>query len=398
MFAVSSKLLHVMWSSVLFVVALCGIMALTSQHVSAETDGYPYATTPCAHAPYAVNGSKAQWCQNYDWGSRRDDTSAANVISPYGYYYRNCTDYAAWRLSSQGVPASQYKGLGHAKNWTSTAAAKGLRVDAVPAAGSVGVRTQGSFGHVAYVETVHGDGTITVAQYNKQATGIFSRQSGSPDALGLSHFVHFETMLPPPAVVAALPAQLDIPEPVSSPVLASSANIESALPIAVPPAAEPLNEAAPESSSLPPKAHEPATLSARPVEPELRPEVAASLPQSVAVEVGAPPPASSPPANKITASPRLAVSSTVPTSLPLPRPLVRIAPGAVPVQWWRDATGSPPAQNYQAATQRFDGPVSPAGHAVLVLLAVLVVWREVNWRAVRMFTDVLLVCRHSKST
>lgn len=151
------------------------------------------------------------WCPNYDWGDRQGDVSAGNVISPYGYYYRNCTDYAAWKVSSLGVPADRYKGLGDAKTWAARAPAKGVRVDAVPAVGSVAVRTTGTFGHTAFVEEVRPDGTIRVSQYNYRADGNYSENMGTPAAFGFSVFVHFEDFMPRPVP----PAQPAPAEPVA---------------------------------------------------------------------------------------------------------------------------------------------------------------------------------------
>jgi surface antigen len=209
---------------------LCGVLMGGHAH-AAENDGYPYANKPCVHAPYTTQGSGVDWCRNYDWGDRRNDTSAANVISPYGYYYRNCTDYAAWRLAGIGVSPAQYAGLGNAKQWATPAAAKGLQVNATPAVGSVGVRTTGTYGHVAFVNEVFADGTIRVSQYNRHADGAFSTATGTPAALGLRVFVHFA--VPPPVMVTSaappmttlasppvIPENVALGEPATTPVIA----------------------------------------------------------------------------------------------------------------------------------------------------------------------------------
>ncbi|HSW66853.1 MAG TPA: CHAP domain-containing protein [Bacillota bacterium] len=179
---------------------------------------YPYAGKPCVWAPYAASGSGAGWCADYDFGDTPNDTSSANVISPYGYYYRNCTDYTAWRVSAEGVEPAQYKGLGNAKDWAANAPAHGLSVDGTPAVGAVGVSASGSYGHTAYVEAInpagYPEGTIEVSQYNYAGDGNYSRVFGTPALLGLMQFVHFEAYRPAPS-----------PDPTSVPLLAPAAAI-----------------------------------------------------------------------------------------------------------------------------------------------------------------------------
>lgn len=73
---------------------------------------------------------------------------------PYGY----CTWYVATRVY---VPWS-----GHAKSWLYNSRAYGYRTGTTPVAGSIVVTTENIwYGHVAYVEAVHGD-TITLSEMN----------------------------------------------------------------------------------------------------------------------------------------------------------------------------------------------------------------------------------------
>lgn len=187
-------------------IASIGMVAALPGKASAEKSGYPFGGKPCVHAPYAVQNTHVNWCPNYDWGDRPNDTSRANVISPYGYYYRNCTDYAAWKVASLGVGPAQYRGLGDAKQWAAPPAKNGLRVDSTPAVGAVAVRTSGVYGHVAFVEAIEPSGAITVSEYNKHADGNFGVRSGMPVSLGFTHFVHFEAYM-------SVPVAVPIPEP-----------------------------------------------------------------------------------------------------------------------------------------------------------------------------------------
>jgi LysM repeat protein len=56
--------------------------------------------------------------------------------------------------------------LGNANTWQSRAASMGLPTGSTPRAGAVGTTTAGDLGHVVYVESVNGDGTITISEMN----------------------------------------------------------------------------------------------------------------------------------------------------------------------------------------------------------------------------------------
>jgi surface antigen len=166
------------------------VLAVGTSAAAADTGGYPYATVPCVYSPYATTGS-GYWCSGYNWGTIRNNTGNASELSPYGYDYRNCTDYAAWKLASLGVQPAQYKGLGNANTWGTNATAHGVVSNTTPAVGSVAVSTAGSFGHVAFVTAVGGS-QITVSQYNQPQDGTYTTQTGTPASLGFSSFDHFE--------------------------------------------------------------------------------------------------------------------------------------------------------------------------------------------------------------
>jgi surface antigen len=157
---------------------------------AAATGNYPFWNMPCELSPYKTVGYCNTEYGPYDWGPVKNG-SAASQLSKYGYGYRNCTDYVAWKLASLGVKPAQYKGLGNANSWASNAAAHKLVHNTKPAVGSVAVSTAGRFGHVAFVIAVSGS-KITVAQYNQAGTGAYNTQTGTAASLGFSWFVHFE--------------------------------------------------------------------------------------------------------------------------------------------------------------------------------------------------------------
>lgn len=268
--------------------------------VSAKSSQYPYGSMPCVWAPYATTGKTARWCRGYEWGKIRGSPAAASVISPYGYYYRNCTDYAAWKVSALGVKPAQYRGLGNAKLWAARAPAHGLRVDNQPAVGAVAVRTAGTFGHLGFVEEVnpagYPRGTIKVSQYNYHADGNYTERYGTPAFFGFVAFVHFEDYARKPAVPKPKPA----PKPTPLPPAASPEPIAEqpkVIPVTTPP---PPPETPPpkEMVSMPTKVK----LAEKPA-PKKQPNTVRQLPGKAAVATAAvvrpppaPPPQTSPPA------------------------------------------------------------------------------------------------------
>ena len=145
-------------------------------------------------ATYPWSGAKCQWtetvttsCTNYDWywdengdghftgGSCDGQSRSGECFDQWGYQYRNCTSYVAWRLAAAGRTGFAYHG--NAKNWASY----GTRVS-TPAPGDVAVFPSGTFGHVAYVESVDG-GTVTISDFNKGGTGEY----WGPHAMGVGY-------------------------------------------------------------------------------------------------------------------------------------------------------------------------------------------------------------------
>lgn len=94
-------------------------------------------------------------------------------VDTWGLYTRECVSYAAWKVHSTGRFVPHFGGRGNANQWPSTTAAHGIPNGYEPRAGSVAVWYIGYYGHVMYVEAVHGDGTITVSDYNLGWDGLY---------------------------------------------------------------------------------------------------------------------------------------------------------------------------------------------------------------------------------
>ena len=81
---------------------------------------------------------------------------ASNTYAP-----GNCTWYVKNRRGAS-IPNT----LGNANTWFARAQAAGMSTGYTPRAGAVGTTTAGSLGHVVYVESVNGDGTVNISEMN----------------------------------------------------------------------------------------------------------------------------------------------------------------------------------------------------------------------------------------
>lgn len=160
-------------------------MAVVTPVALAATLSYPYSGAIDCSATYGVYS----WCE------------AGNEYSSYGYAYRNCTDFVAWKLVSLGVPASKVKGLGNGGNWYDNALNNGLSRGSTPAVGAAVIQESSSahpFGHVAYVTAVSGS-TITIQEYNYYGDGTGDTRTGTATALGFSNeYVYFPSLMTVP--------------------------------------------------------------------------------------------------------------------------------------------------------------------------------------------------------
>lgn len=154
-----------------------GVGAILAPAVSASTGGYPHSGAADCSRQFGVYS----WCVDENRNGRFTDEEQ---YSPLGFSYRNCTDWVAWRINSLGVGFHNTMGgrqFGNASNWDDNARQLGWHVSAEPVARSIGVRN-GGFGHVAFVESVNGDGSVNVSEYNRAGTGVFANSTGRFDA------------------------------------------------------------------------------------------------------------------------------------------------------------------------------------------------------------------------
>ena len=89
--------------------------------------------------------------------------SLSNASSAGGNLYTSgqCTYYVYDKVG--GKIGSTW---GNANNWANAAASAGYTVNNSPSQGAILQTSQGAFGHVAYVESVNSNGSITVSEMN----------------------------------------------------------------------------------------------------------------------------------------------------------------------------------------------------------------------------------------
>lgn len=109
-------------------------------------------------------------------------------IDNWGLYTRECVSYVAWKVANSGRYVPHFGGRGHAYQWPTTTAAHGISNGSTPKVGSAAVQYGGPYGHVMYVEAVHGDGTITVSDYNLGVDGLYRYYTRSASNLTYIYF------------------------------------------------------------------------------------------------------------------------------------------------------------------------------------------------------------------
>lgn len=129
-------------------------------------------------SPQSYSGGKVSGTDDYPWANQ---VEAPNPVT--GMYYVNCTDFALWRLNQQvgatDPNSPKYTNgnfasvpLGNGGEWATAWRAKGWPADNTPevgamahfAPGAVGASQQ--YGHIAVVQAVNDDGTVTIEEYN----------------------------------------------------------------------------------------------------------------------------------------------------------------------------------------------------------------------------------------
>lgn len=137
-----------------------------------------YATNSYSSSSYTGSGSLMY--RNYG------ATSAGNRN-----YAGQCTWYAWERRQAIGRPLPAMV-LGNAYSWASTLGSAGYLVNRTPAVGAV-LQTSGGgggYGHVAVVESIGSDGSVTVSEMNFIGPYVVSSRTIPADAASSFNYIH----------------------------------------------------------------------------------------------------------------------------------------------------------------------------------------------------------------
>ena len=126
--------------------------------------------------------------------STSKSTSSGGYYTPV-FYHQNlytwgqCTWHVFNRRQAIGKPISTY--WWNANNWDNAAAADGYTVNNTPKKGSILQSTAGAYGHVAYVENVNSNGSITVSEMNYgHGVGVVTSRTLSSSEAASYNFIH----------------------------------------------------------------------------------------------------------------------------------------------------------------------------------------------------------------
>ena len=127
---------------------------------------------------------------DYPW--RLDRTGSSDS---YGFTKRQCVSFVAWRLAQRSSAVdNRTQRWGSARDWDNASRRLGHGIGSRPVVGAVahwnpgetgalyargatrpnGLMRAGAYGHVAYVQAVHPDGSATVAHYNATGSRTYS--------------------------------------------------------------------------------------------------------------------------------------------------------------------------------------------------------------------------------
>ena len=153
------------------------IAELRRQQIAANSrfiGNIPGGGVPCG------GGYPSYWC----------NAPQDSIIDSWGMYNRECVSYTAFRVAASGRYMPYWGGSGNANQWPGDAQSAGIPMDygGGARAGDVAISTRGAFGHAMYVESVNGDGTVNISQYNASLNGLYSTNTVSEGGL---YFIHF---------------------------------------------------------------------------------------------------------------------------------------------------------------------------------------------------------------
>lgn len=140
-------------------------------------------------ASFAVYGVRAEG-DDYPWFDRGTESQGGG-LSPLSYYYRECVDFVAWRLNRDaGSTSAPFKwtwstltpGGGNASNWASAWSNHGWATSKTPVVGAV---AWFNYNHVAYVQSISGDGSVVLEEYNWMSSHAYHTRTVAASEVAL---------------------------------------------------------------------------------------------------------------------------------------------------------------------------------------------------------------------
>ena len=133
--------------------------------------------------------------QNQPAASAPVNNASQNFAGQTNHYlYGWCAWYAFEQRAALGKPVSNM--WGDANNWAASASADGFTVSNSPSVGAIaqsyaGSNGAGASGHVAIVESIHGDGSITVSEMGwNGSVGIATYRTIPASQVSSHNFIH----------------------------------------------------------------------------------------------------------------------------------------------------------------------------------------------------------------
>ena len=145
-----------------------GYQATTAEEIAEATKDVVRAAN---NTKYLASGAR-ELGDDYPWPYELGEEQGGG-LSTLNYYYRQCTDFVAWRLNrDQGSYKAPFKWVwsnmtptgGNASQWKYAWQQHGWPVSNTPAVGDVA--WFGSINHVAYVKKVLDGGFVVIEEYN----------------------------------------------------------------------------------------------------------------------------------------------------------------------------------------------------------------------------------------
>ncbi|MBQ5812512.1 LysM peptidoglycan-binding domain-containing protein [Candidatus Saccharibacteria bacterium] len=118
------------------------------------------------------------------------NTSERQNIQVVGYYSIGGGQCVDWALYMRPDLQPYAMTLGNANNWARGAASIGRVVNRTPAPGAIFQTSSGWYGHVGYVESVNGDGSIVVTEMNYGIPYRVIRATIPASAVGNFNYIH----------------------------------------------------------------------------------------------------------------------------------------------------------------------------------------------------------------